>query len=258
MKKRLISAVVALIILVPLIILGGIPFQVGTFFLSVLGFKEILNVISKNTKVPDILKILSYLSVGLLTLCQDAILPCLALIVIFIFIPLVFIKKEDYNFDIASKLFGSILFTGLIFYSFIYTRLNSIDEFIYLILISILTDTFAYIGGNLFGKHKLIPRVSPNKTIEGSIIGLLFGTIIPAVYYIFMVDPGVSVVYIMLITALLSIVGQLGDLVFSSIKRHYDIKDFSNIMPGHGGIMDRVDSISFIIMTYIIIKSITF
>ncbi|MBR2712923.1 MAG: phosphatidate cytidylyltransferase, partial [Bacilli bacterium] len=82
--------------------------------------------------------------------------------------------------------------------------------------------------------------------------------IIPAVYYIFMVDPGVSVVYIMLITALLSIVGQLGDLVFSSIKRHYDIKDFSNIMPGHGGIMDRVDSISFIIMTYIIIKSITF
>ena len=73
-----------------------------------------------------------------------------------------------------------------------------------------------------------------------------------------MVDPGVSIISIILITALLSIIGQLGDLVFSSIKRNYDIKDFSNIMPGHGGIMDRVDSISFIIMTYIIIKAITF
>ena len=258
MKKRLISAIVALIILVPLIILGGIPFQVGVFFLSLLGFKELLNLINKKTKVPEIINLLSYLSVGLLTLCQDAIIPCIALIVIFIFIPLIFINKEKYNYDIATRLFGSILFTGLIFYSFIYIRLNSIDEFIYLLLISILTDTFAYIGGNLFGKHKLIPRVSPNKTIEGSIIGLLFGTIVPAIYYIFMVDPGVSIISIILITALLSIIGQLGDLVFSSIKRNYDIKDFSNIMPGHGGVMDRVDSISFIIMTYIIIKAITF
>lgn len=257
MKKRIISAIIALIILVPLIILGGIPYQVGILFLSLLGYREILNLIFKNAKMPEIIKFFSFLSVGLLSLCQDAIVPCISLIVIFIFLPLIFINKSEYNFDIASKLFGSIIFTGIIFYQLNIVRLNSIDELLYLLLISIMNDTFAYFGGNLFGKHKLLPRVSPNKTIEGSIIGLLFGTVIPSVYYIFMIDPGVSIMMIIIITVILSIIGQLGDLVFSAIKRNYDIKDFSNIMPGHGGIMDRVDSISFIVMAYAVIKIIT-
>ena len=123
-------------------------------------------------------------------------------------------------------------------------------------MITILTDTFAYIGGRLFGKHKLIESVSPNKTIEGSVIGSFIGTILPTAFYVFMINPGESIVIAFIITLILSIIGQLGDLVFSSIKRYYDIKDYSNIMPGHGGILDRLDSIIFVIMGYIVILSI--
>ena len=124
------------------------------------------------------------------------------------------------------------------------------------LLITILTDTFAYIGGRLFGRHKLIERISPNKTIEGSIIGSLIGTIVPTIFYIYMISPGSNIIKIVLITLVLSIVGQFGDLVFSSIKRHYKIKDFSNIMPGHGGVLDRLDSIIFVLIGYVILMNI--
>ena len=254
MRKRLISALIALIIVVPLIILGGIPYQIGIGIFTILGFKEIIELIEKNNSIHILIKLLSYLSVVLLALCQDSILPCMCLIFLFIFLPLVFFKEETYNYETASKLFGSIILTGIIFYLLLTIRLGSIDEFIYLLLISILTDTFAYLGGNLIGKHKLLPRVSPNKTIEGSICGLIMGTIIPTIYYIYMVDPGISFILIILVTIVLSIVGQFGDLIFSAIKRNYKIKDFSNIMPGHGGIMDRLDSISFIMIAFTIIK----
>lgn len=111
-------------------------------------------------------------------------------------------------------------------------------------------------GGKLFGKHKLIEKVSPKKTIEGSIIGSAFGTIIPSIYYIYMVDPGANILTVIFMTLILSIIGQLGDLVFSSIKRYFNIKDFSNIMPGHGGILDRIDSITMVVLAYQIIINI--
>ena len=254
MKKRIISAIAALIIFVPLTIIGGIPFLVGTSLLSILGFRELLKLYEKDYKLPIFIKLLSYLSVVTLSICDESIIPCLGLIFIFIFIPIIFIDREEYNFDNANKLFGNIIFVGIMFYMFNYLRTSSLDEFIYVFLIAILTDTFAYFGGRLFGKHKLIPSVSPNKTIEGSIIGSIFGIIIPAIYYMYMISPGMNFLLILLITIILSILGQLGDLLFSSIKRYYKIKDFSNIMPGHGGILDRLDSSSVIALTFIIIK----
>ena len=132
-------------------------------------------------------------------------------------------------------------------------RNKDINVLIYLFLITTLTDTFAYFGGRLFGKHKLIESISPNKTIEGSIIGSLIGTILPSAFYLYMISPGEYFIIIILFTFVLSIIGQIGDLIFSKVKRHYKIKDFSNIMPGHGGILDRFDSITFVIIGYIIL-----
>ena len=98
------------------------------------------------------------------------------------------------------------------------------------------------------------PKISPNKTVEGSIGGSILGTIIPIVFLIII---GKEITMTIVVeTFLLTIIGQIGDLYFSSIKRHYDIKDFSNLIPGHGGILDRLDSILFIMSAYIVMINI--
>lgn len=108
------------------------------------------------------------------------------------------------------------------------------------------TDTFAYFGGRLLGRHKLIPSVSPNKTIEGSICGMVFCSVACAVYGYIMstiVEGLPKVWYFAILGFLVSIVSQVGDLIFSLIKRRYGIKDYGFVFPGHGGVLDRFDSI---------------
>lgn len=121
-------------------------------------------------------------------------------------------------------------------------------KFLYLIpfLFGWVTDTFAYFTGRLFGKHKLIPAVSPKKTVEGAIggavccalVAVLYGLVIGKCY------DGISPNYIVLgVTGLIiAVVSQIGDLVMSAIKRQYGIKDYGKMLPGHGGLLDRFDS----------------
>ncbi len=109
-------------------------------------------------------------------------------------------------------------------------------------------DTFAYFSGLLFGKHKLIPAISPNKTVEGSIGAILGCVIIFTAYGAVISHMGYDVNYFALIilAVLSSILAQFGDLSASLIKRQFGVKDFGNIMPGHGGLLDRIDSLIFI------------
>jgi len=126
-------------------------------------------------------------------------------------------------------------------------------EGIYLILMPIIIacgcDAVAYYIGCAFGKHKLAPRVSPNKTVEGSVGGILGAIVFMMIYgLILQFAFKLEVNYIMIaVYALLgSLVAQIGDLSMSLIKREYGIKDFGKSIPGHGGVMDRVDSIMFV------------
>ncbi len=122
-----------------------------------------------------------------------------------------------------------------------------------------ITDTFAYFSGRLFGKHKLIPEVSPKKTIEGSVGGTLF-CVLTFVGMTFLYNKtGIwgshneLSIWLMLPAGLLvSIVSQLGDLSMSQLKRHYGIKDFGNLLPGHGGILDRFDSVLAVSLTLLV------
>ena len=82
------------------------------------------------------------------------------------------------------------------------------------------------------------------------------GTFVAVAFYMTVINPNMSLIFITLITIMLSLVGQLGDLVFSSIKRYYDKKDFSDLIPGHGGILDRFDSIIFVVLAFIIVLDI--
>ncbi len=254
MKKKLIGALILVVVLVPLVILGDIPFEIGVALIAALSFRELLLLYKTKNKLPLIMEIFSYISVIVVTLSLDSILQAIALVIMILFIPLIIFKKNEYNFTSVTSILGIIVFIGVIYHTVINVRLGSLWELVYLLAISILTDTFAYLGGRFFGKNKLLERVSPNKTIEGSLIGTIVATSISSVFYLFIINPGINVGIIILISFALSIIGQIGDLVFSAIKREFEIKDFSNLIPGHGGLLDRFDSIAFISLFYIVIK----
>ena len=151
---------------------------------------------------------------------------------------------------------SSTLFLAISFNTFILIENMGVVYIIYIALITVMTDTFAYAGGSLIGRHKLCPKISPNKTVEGAVIGSLVGTIIPVMFYSLIITTNENILVVVLITLLLSVIGQLGDLVFSSIKRYYKVKDYSNIIPGHGGILDRLDSLIFVALTFILFMNI--
>lgn len=119
------------------------------------------------------------------------------------------------------------------------------------LIVAIAGDTFAYFSGVLFGKHKLAPSVSPNKTIEGAVGGLvgsvLFGMAYVGLFGILGYEFG-RVLDMVILSIVGGIAGQIGDLTASLLKRYCGIKDFGTIFPGHGGIMDRADSILFTLM----------
>lgn len=256
MKKRVISAIVALLIFVPLVIIGGMWFKIAVCVLSVLAMREVLN-LPGGEKRPKYVDIILYALVILLTFMDSdrksyyfltLLLPMLAVIYCN--------NNKKYNADDAFKYVGSTILIGTIFHHFIIIRENSIMLFVYLFLITMLTDTYAHLGGSLIGKHKMSPKISPNKTWEGAIIGGLFGTLCAATFYYIAIDSSVNVLGLLIITLFLSCLGQLGDLFFSAMKRNHDIKDFSNIMPGHGGVLDRLDSIIFVVIGYILLSGI--
>lgn len=107
------------------------------------------------------------------------------------------------------------------------------------------SDTFAYFTGRLLGKHKLIPEVSPKKTVEGAVGGVVFTAIAYVVFGLILREGNMSVNIVLLavIGALVSVLSQIGDLIASVVKRHYGIKDYGKLFPGHGGVMDRFDSV---------------
>lgn len=125
--------------------------------------------------------------------------------------------------------------------------------FAYVYIVIICTDMFAYFIGCKFGKHKLCPTISPKKSVEGAVGGLVCGSLLGCLAcYLFGIVPislGSSFiekfsyfVIVFFVSCLISVLGQIGDLVASKLKRSYDIKDYSNIFPGHGGVLDRFDS----------------
>ncbi len=270
MKKRILSAIVMLIIVVPIVWYGHDLFKIGVGVVSLLALKEILDLPKSHHEYPTFIKLISMICLLLLVLpdyddsysimfgitYRGVALTLLSLLGLSLFY-----KNDEYKITDAIFLIGAILLLGTSFNTMIFVRMfeatgthTGLYMFIFLILIFILTDTFAYFGGRLFGKHKLIPHVSPNKTIEGSVIGSLVATIGASIFYHYLINPLTYKVVLGIIS--LSIIGQIGDLIFSKIKRENDLKDFSNLIPGHGGILDRLDSTIAIMLGYLVIYSI--
>src|SRR5699024_11672431 len=121
-----------------------------------------------------------------------------------------------------------------------------LNYILYCLQIGWLADSSSYKLGKAFGRSKMVPQISPNKTIEGSVGGMLVSAIIPVVIVSFGVMEG-SLWLLIPFTIVLSIFGQMGDLVESALKRHFDVKDSGTFLPGHGGILDRFDSFIFVL-----------
>ncbi len=255
MKTRIISAIIMLIIIIPVIVFGGYIYAIAATILGILGYKEILDLKRNKNKIPKIVELLGLVAVVFLivgnygnnALNYRTILVPLALLLM----PTVFYKKENYSSETAFYLLGFIYLIGLGFNLLILTRELNIYLLIYLVSVSLFTDTFAYAIGCLIGKHKMCPKISPAKSWEGAVAGLIGGTIVSVIVYVNLV--GDLSLQLVIVSMLLSISGQIGDLVFSKIKRENDIKDFSNIIPGHGGILDRFDNVLFVIIMYAVL-----
>ena len=265
MKKRVLSAIVMIAIFVPLLLIGGKVFAIFMTLLAVLGLYELIHIRESKKEFPFLMKIFAYVMVVFFSLSHfDSIdfiytmdYRVVAFIIFAFLSPMVFIHDyKKYNLNDALFLIGSVLFIGLSFNLFIICRNYDIMYIIYLLLITTITDTFALFTGMLIGKHKLCPSVSPKKTIEGLLGGTIFGVFVATAFYVTAINPSISLAFVIVVTTILSLVGQLGDLVFSSIKRYYDKNDFSHLIPEHGGILDRFDSLIFVVLAFIIFSSI--
>ena len=261
MKTRIISAIVALAIIVPIFILGGFPYRLGVGILTVIGYTEFLMAREKIKGIPNLVKIVAYcclftlFAMNVLNKAVFAINYKEIIFTIIVFlIPVIFYQDDKkYNTTDALYLIGGTMFLSIGFAVLYTLRESGMESLIYLLAITISADTFAYFTGVLFGKHKMIPAISPNKTWEGAIGGTVFAVTIASIYYLTYLNPDKNVLVVILATLFLTIISQFGDLIFSAMKRHSGIKDFSNIMPGHGGILDRLDSLILVMLAYMLI-----
>ncbi|MFC6163825.1 phosphatidate cytidylyltransferase [Lactiplantibacillus dongliensis] len=247
MKQRVITAVVALIFFIPVIFLGGITLDIVAMVLGAIAMTELL--VMRKKLLISFEAIIGMLAV-MIEIAPNKWFNGLpdqlnkAYVVYFLIILLLLHtvwSRNRFSFDDAGMLTLGIFYIGMGFNYFTAARGVNVQMLLYLMFIVWATDSGAYMVGRKLGKHKVTP-ISPNKTWEGCIGGSIIGVVIATAFAI-----GFQVGYhnwlsMLVITIILSVVGQFGDLVESALKRYYGVKDSGKILPGHGGILDRFDS----------------
>jgi phosphatidate cytidylyltransferase len=252
MKQRIITAVIFGAVLISFTILGGYPFVVLTYIFASIALYELLKMRRINLlSIPGIVS-LCILWVFLLPEKYSILLETLnmskveiSLMAVLLFLSYTVVTKNTFTFDDVAFLLMCTLYIGMGFYYFIETREAGLVYIFYSLFIIWATDSGAYFIGRKFGKRKLWPDISPNKTIEGAIGGIISAVIV-SILFALLTNIDISVIRLAIGTVFLSIFGQIGDLVESALKRHYQVKDSGHILPGHGGILDRFDSLLFV------------
>ncbi len=256
MLKRTITSLVSICILLPVLFLSDtIALPIAISIVSCIALYEIYKCIGGSKKyyfcIPAYLCAL--VSPFVLRYYNGKIFLSFAFIygalyLLYLFMVTVWLKGTV-KFSKIAELFGVGLYIIAALNSILYIRdLEGSGKYLYLLIFigAWVTDIFAYLTGMLIGKHKLIPEVSPKKTIEGSLGGTLF-CVLSFVAFGIIVDTffsmNANLIFLAISGVLVSVVAQMGDLIMSLIKREYGIKDYGKLFPGHGGVLDRFDSI---------------
>lgn len=254
MLTRCISGAILVVLALVTILSGGYVLAATLLAISCIGFFELSKATKVHSEKINALEVVCYIAIvafyAITVYAPDDTLVLLWAVLFFLSIMgvYVFAFPKFYANQIMAAFF-CVLYAPVMF-SFIY-RVRMTEYGIYLVwmvfIASWISDTFAYFTGVFLGKHKLTPILSPKKSIEGSIGGIVGSVLAGALFgYLFSTKVGQEVNLIVVcavLGAFGSIISQIGDLAASAIKRNHEIKDYGNLIPGHGGIMDRFDSV---------------
>ena len=261
MKTRIISAIIMLPLLL-LVYFGGVWLKIAVVVVSIIGLDEFYKGFRAEGVKPS--TPIGMASIPLLyilhtiSLAHDAEGPGrlddAGMYLLWLF--LVVIASMIYGFkveerkteDMAATLMGILYVVFFFHFAVLIDECDYAHNYIWLVfIIAFCTDIFAYFTGMLLGKHKLCPTLSPKKTIEGAIGGMIGAMIVSLIFGHFFLEPGHALnIRFILMTLIGSVLAQLGDLSASAFKRQMGIKDYGNLIPGHGGILDRFDSVLFV------------
>ena len=246
---RLLSGIVMVILAIVLILCGGNVLLFSTLLISLIGMFELYRVL-KIEKTP--LAICAYLITGLFY-CNlgfgwitDSFILVMGLLILLMFVYVFAYPKYEAK-DVMAAFFG-MFYVGVML-SYVY-QIRTLENGLYLAFLIFICswgcDTCAYCVGMLIGKHKMSPILSPKKSVEGAVGGVL-GTALLTVIYCLIFGGQMEmdlngIIILAVIAAVAGLISMVGDLCASAIKRNYDIKDYGKLIPGHGGIMDRFDS----------------
>ncbi|MCQ2569746.1 MAG: phosphatidate cytidylyltransferase [Limosilactobacillus sp.] len=248
MKTRIITAIIALAVFIPLILIGKLPLTIFALILALIGMSELIAM--KKLYMVSFAAAVSFIGTIIVAMPDKwvAWMPdqlgrtTLIYIVAMLLLAHTVFHKQRFNFEDAAVLVLGMLYIGFGFNALVIARSVSFETLLYGMLVVWLTDSFAYFCGRMFGKHKLAPKVSPNKTWEGSLGGTIVATLVLAIYLHFFPVGYANQGLMIAMTFVLSVLGQIGDLIESAFKRYYGVKDSGKLLPGHGGILDRFDS----------------
>ncbi|KHD86528.1 phosphatidate cytidylyltransferase [Heyndrickxia ginsengihumi] len=253
MKQRILTAVIAAAIFIPFVIYGKIPFILLTYLMATIALYELLKMGKQS-----IFSIQGVLSVLLLwvVLWPDKYIHTIErfgfekleyiFVITLLYLSYSVLTKNAFTFEKIGFHVISSLYVGMGFHYFIEVRSIGLTYVFYALLIIWATDSGAYFVGRALGKNKLWPEISPNKTVEGALGGIICALIVAILFSVFS-NMDLSTIKLLVIAVILSIFGQIGDLAESAYKRHFGVKDSGNILPGHGGILDRFDSLLFVL-----------
>lgn len=249
-KTRLLSGIVLVALALILIITGGELLLVSAFAISCIGMYELYRVFAAEKSV---LAAAGYLAAAVYycnlewNFIPDILMLFMAFIILLMFV-YVFAYPKYHSRQVMAVFFG--LFYVAVMLSYVY-RIRELSRGLYLAFLVFLCswgcDTCAYCVGMLIGRHKMSPKLSPKKSVEGAVGGVVGAALLTALYsFAFRAQMEIDAAEIgilAVIAAVAALISMVGDLTASAIKRNYDIKDYGHLIPGHGGILDRFDSV---------------
>lgn len=247
MLVRIVSAIIGIPLLLFIVTTGGNLLKLSVVIIAYIGLNEFYNAFKSIGMQPS--KPVGFIGIALLTvltilwISAEIMMFWMFIVMLIALVTYLFSPKMNIN-DLAVTVLGLFYVVFFMFHIALVSEIPVYNGLIWMIFLSAFTtDTFAYFSGYFFGSKKLCPTISPKKTVEGSIGGIL-GSILSSAVFAYFLNMEL-IFHCMIIGFIGSILAQIGDLTASRFKRYVGIKDYGKIMPGHGGVLDRFDSILF-------------